>query len=91
MSDFAPYAPQTSQAPRLCDLIIYGFDLGLQDYPIYDEADRDRLNQAIVDHFYIREIAYETPGLLIFALTRQLTEQMPQINQVGEMLHSGED
>lgn len=91
MSDFAPYAPQTSQAPRLCDLINYGFDLGLKDYPIYDEADRDRLNQAIVDHFYIREIAYETPGLFIFALNRQLNEQMPQINQVWEMLHSGED
>lgn len=91
MSDFAPYAPQTSQAPRLCDLINYGFDLGLKDYPIYDEEDRDRLNQAIVDHFYIREIAYETPGLFIFALNRQLNEQMPQINQVWEMLHSGED
>lgn len=91
MIDFAPYAPQTSQAPRLCDLINYGFDLGLHDYPIYDEADRDRLNQAIVDHFYIREIAYETPGMFIFALNRQLNEQMPQINQVWEMLHSGED
>lgn len=89
--DFAPYAPQTTHAPRLCDLLNYGFDLGLQDYPIYDEADRDRLNQAIIDHFYVREICAETPGLFIMYLNRTMREQMPQINEVWKMLHSGRD
>lgn len=84
--EFAPSKPQTFQGPRLCDVLNYGFDLGLQDYPIYDESDRDRLNQAIVDHFYEREISAETPGQFIFWLNRQMSERMPQINRVWEAL-----
>ena len=80
--------PQTTFAPRLCDLLEYGFDLGLQDYPIYDEGDRDRLNQAIVSHFYMREIGYETPALFIMALNRTMAERMPQINEVHAALES---
>lgn len=90
MDDFAPYAPQTTMGPRLCDLLNYGIDLGLQDYPIYDEADRDRLNQAIVDHFYTREISAETPGMFVFQLNRQMREHMPQINQVWRALNEND-
>lgn len=80
--------PQTTYNPRLCDLLEYGFDLGLQDYPIYDEGDRDRLNQAIVTHFYMREIGYETPALFIMALNRTMMERMPQINKVHDALET---
>lgn len=78
--------PQTTYRPRLCDVLEYGFDLGLNDYPIYDEQDRDRLNQAIVDHFYFREIAYDTPAMFVYQLNRRMREQMPQINKVHDAL-----
>lgn len=84
--EFAPFKPQTYLAPRLCDVLNYGFDLGLKDYPIYDESDRDRLNQSIVDHFYDREIAFETPGMFIFYLNRTMRERMPLINRAWEEL-----
>lgn len=77
---------QTTYAPRLCDLLEYGFDLGLRDYPIYDENDRARLNQAIVNHFYTREIAAESPALFIMRLNVTMAERMPQINKVHDLL-----
>ena len=72
--------------PRLCDLLNYGIDIGLTDYPIYDESDRGRLNQAIVDHFYTREIVADTPGLFVLQLNRAMRERMPQINRVWHAL-----
>lgn len=87
LDSFSPHLPQTQMGPRLCDILNYGYDIGLDDYPIYDESDRSRLNQAIVEHFYTREIAAETPALFIFQLNRQMREQMPQINEVYGMLH----
>lgn len=85
-SDFAPAWPQTEFAPRLCDLLNYGVDLGLRDYPIFDESYRDALNQKIVDHFFDREIGTETPALFVMYLNRTLQEHMPQINRVYEAL-----
>lgn len=81
---------QTTYAPRLCDLLEYGFDLGLRDYPIYDESDRARLNQAIVNHFYTREIAAESPALFIMRLNVTMSERMPQINKVHELLKNAD-
>lgn len=75
---------QTTYGPRLIDLIDAGYDLGLQDYPIFDEAYRPVLNQAIVDHFLVREIAAETPALFIFYLNRRMRENMPKANALYE-------
>lgn len=96
MSSFDPYAyaphiPQTTYGPRLCDVLEYGYDLGLSDYPIFDEGYRDELNQKIVDHFYTREIADETPALFVFHLNREMRERMPQINKVYELLRDRGD
>lgn len=85
-SDFAPAWPRTEFAPRLCDLLNYGVDLGLRDYPIFDESYRDALNQKIVDHFFDREIGTETPALFVMYLNRTMQEHMPQINRVYEAL-----
>lgn len=85
---FAPYEPQTDMAPRLCDVLNYGYDLRLNDYPIFDEEYRAELNQKIVDHFYTREISAPTPGMFIYWLNRQLNERMPQINKVYEALRN---
>lgn len=75
---------QTTYGPRLIDVIEAGYDLGLQDYPIFDEDYRPRLNQAIVDHFLVREIGAETPGLFIFYLNRRMRENMPKANALFE-------
>ena len=84
--DFAPAFFQSDYGTRLCDLLETGFDIGLRDYPIYDEADRDRLNQAIIDHFYTREIAQETPAHFRLVLNRTMRERMPQINRVHDAI-----
>lgn len=85
--EYAPHMPQTTYAPRLCDVLNYGYDLKLDAYPIFDEGYRAELNQKIVNHFYTREIAYETPSLFIMRLNVKMVEHMPQINRVYELIN----
>jgi hypothetical protein len=41
--------------------LIYS-DIGLDDYPIFQEAYRETLNNKIIRHYYTREIGAETVG-----------------------------
>lgn len=82
---------QTTYGPRLIDLIDDGYDIGLRDYPIFDEAYRETLNQAIVDHFLLREISAETPALFIFYLNRRMRENMPKANALYEFYRENQD
>lgn len=82
---------QTTYGPRLIDLIDAGYDLGLDDYPIFDEAYRPTLNQAIIDHFLVREIAAETPALFIFYLNRRMRENMPKANALYRFYQENAD
>ena len=45
-------------------LIEGNYDLGLKDYPIFDESYREQLNNKIIQHYYFREIGFETEALL---------------------------
>ena len=63
-------------------LIENHFDIGLKKYPIFDESYREFLNQKIIEHYYFREIGYETAGLFKFALNRRMNEIMPYFNQL---------
>ena len=63
-------------------LVENGFDLGLKDYPIFDETYRTPLNNKIIDHFYFREIGQETPGLFKRFLNRRMNEIIPFYNQL---------
>lgn len=58
------------------------FDLGLKDYPIFDENYREGLNEKIIKHFYFREIGFETAGLFKFYLNQKMLEIMPYYNQL---------
>lgn len=58
----------------------YGLDLGLRDYPIFDEDYREVLNQRIYDHFAYRRVASDTPQLFVFYLNRRMRENMPTFN-----------
>lgn len=58
------------------------FDLGLKNYPIFDETYREGLNNKIINHFYFREIGFETAGLFKFYLNQKMSEIMPYYNQL---------
>lgn len=64
----------------------FGLDLGLRDYPIFDEDYRDGLNQRIYDHFAYREIASDTPQMFIYYLNRRMRERMPTYNAIYKKL-----
>lgn len=66
-----------------------GYDWGMQDYPIFDEGYREKLNRAIWNHFAYRRIACDTPSMFVFYLNRRMNEQMPNINPVYEMVRRG--
>lgn len=57
-------------------------NIGLNEYPIFDESYREGLNKKIVDHFYYREIGQETVDMFIHFLRRKMNEIMPLYNQL---------
>lgn len=73
-----------SYTATLKSLVDNGFDLGLRDYPIWDEAHRSVLNNKIIHHYMFREIGFETPAMFKFYLNRTLDEIMPYYNKLYE-------
>jgi hypothetical protein len=67
---------------ELRQLIQNGYDIGLKDYPIFDEKYRDTLNNKIIMHYWMREIGAETAGLFKLYLNRTMTEIIPYYNQL---------
>ena len=64
------------------NLIENKFDLGLQEYPIWNESYRQILNQKIINHYYINEIGFETANLFKFYLNNKMNEIMPYYNNL---------
>ena len=56
------------------------FDLGLKDYPIYQEEHREVLNNKILNHYLMSEIGQETPELFKIYLNNTMNEIMPKYN-----------
>lgn len=63
-------------------IIENNFDIGLKNYPIFDENYRELLNQKIINHYYFREIAMETAELFKRYLNTTMNEIMPYYNQL---------
>lgn len=63
-----------------------GYDIGLREYPIFDENYRMNLNQGIKRHFWYRRIAADTPARFIFFLNRKMAEVMPTYNALYRKL-----
>lgn len=59
-----------------------GLRIGLHDYPIFDKAYRIPLNEKIINHFLLREMAHETIPQFTWALRRKMHEIMPLYNQL---------
>lgn len=56
--------------------------LGLADYPIFDEAYRQTLNNKIIRHYWLYEIGSETAGLFRWNLRDAMFMIMPYYNQL---------
>lgn len=65
-------------------LIETEYDLGLKSYPIFNEEYRESLNNKIIQHYYFREIGFETAGLFKWHLNVKMNEIMPKYNQYYE-------
>ena len=51
-------------------------------FPIWDENHRGELEKKIIEHYYFRQIGFETVGRFIFYLNVRLREIMPRINKI---------
>ena len=59
-----------------------GGNIGLDDYPIFDEGYRTPLNTKITNHFRFREIGVETPNMFAFYMRQTMHEIMPPMNEL---------
>lgn len=69
---------------ELGELVESGFELDLSRYPIFDESYREHLNAKILNHYWFREIGFETPQLFKRYLNVRMAEIMPFYNQLYE-------
>lgn len=51
-------------------------------FPIWDENHRGELEKKIIEHYYFRQIGFETVGRFKFKLNTRLREIMPRMNQL---------
>lgn len=58
--------------------------IGLSVYPIFDEDYRKQLNDKIIDHFFFREIGFETVAQFAWYMRRTMNEIMPYYNKLYE-------
>lgn len=94
-SDFFRY-PKPSFTIVLWTLIKNNYDLGLQEYPLYESTGhtmvdgiiptREQLNKKIIDHYKYREIGFETPWRFVDELNIRMNEIMPYYNQLFKSL-----
>lgn len=62
--------------------------LGLADFPIYDESYRYTLADKIINHYYVREIGFETVALFAWYMKQTMWEIMPYYNKLYLALES---
>lgn len=68
----------------LGELVEKGYHLCLDEYPIFDESYRPRLNGKIIDHYYDHEIGLETPDAFNRHLRMRMNEIMDYYNPLYE-------
>lgn len=65
--------------------------IGLAEYPIFSEQHRKVLNDKIIDHFYFREIGFETCAQFAWYMRRTMQEIMPFYNEMYEAIELIDD
>lgn len=69
----------------LRSIIESGYELNaFKTFPIYNESQREYISSAIINHFYFREIGFETVALFDWYLSTTLNEIMPYYNKLFE-------
>ena len=82
----------TNEPPNLDSIIrLYGADIGLDDYTIWNESRREWLNERIIEHFRFRIVSAETSNQFIYFLNRQMNERMPSINPIFAVLEQTQE
>lgn len=56
-------------------------DIGLENYPIFDDDYREKLNEKIIRHYYLREIGHETIDIFKYQMETKMGEIMPLYNE----------
>ena len=51
-------------------------------FPIWDESHRGELEKKIIEHYYFRQIGFETVGMFKFKLNMRMREIMPKMIQL---------
>jgi hypothetical protein len=54
-------------------LLKSGFDIGLKDYPIFNEEYRPVLNNAIIEFYRFREIGFDMPAMFVNRLNLRMS------------------
>jgi hypothetical protein len=67
---------------ELGTLVKRGYQISLNNYPIFDEGHRAILNNKIIRHYYFREICCDSPERFNFYLETKMDEIMPYYNQL---------
>lgn len=67
---------------ELYKIVESGFDIGLKDYPIFDEEHRQVLNSKILNRYWDYEIGAETPDRFRRYFITLMNEIMPYYNQL---------
>jgi hypothetical protein len=65
----------------LKELVEAGVDVGLRNYPIFEEDYRGALNQMILDRYWFHEIGFTTKAKFIHFLNAAMNENMPYYNE----------
>lgn len=67
---------------RLSEVLELTDDIGLNEYPIFDEDYRATLNRKIIDRYFLQEIGVETVDQFVFFMRRKMNEIMPFYNEL---------
>ena len=69
---------------KLNQLIEDNYDIGLNNYEIFNEDYRETLNARIIDHYAFHEIGYETIEMFVHQLNHTMRLDMPMFNKMYE-------
>lgn len=62
--------------------------IGLDEYPIFEESYRSKLNNKIIEHYYFKEIGTDTLGRFRWYMRTTMNEIMPYFNALYEAQNS---
>lgn len=81
------YQDDNGLGRRTYDAGVYKL-IGLDEYPIFEESYRAKLNNKIIEHYYFKEIGTDTLGRFRWYMRTTMNEIMPYFNALYEAQNS---